>query len=99
MNKRLIELAERRERLVATIELQRGALARQVAPWRGVLSVADRGVEAVRYLKQHPGLVAGAVGFFVALRPHRAFTWLKRGWSVWKMVQKVRRRLSTVAGR
>lgn len=99
MNKRLIELAERRERLTAKIELQRGELARHVAPWKGVFAVADKGVEAVRYLRQHPGLVAGAVGFLVALRPRRAITWLRRGWSMWKMVQKVRQRLSGAAGR
>lgn len=99
MNKRLIELAERRERLTAKIELQRGELSRHVAPWKGVLSVADKGVEAVRYLRQHLGLVAGAVGFFVALRPRRALAWLRRGWWAWKMVQKVRQRLSSAAGR
>lgn len=99
MNKRLIELAGRRERLVAKIELQRSELARHVAPWRGVLSVADKGVEAVRYLRQHPGLVAGAVGFLVALRPRRAFAWLKRGWWAWKMTQKMRQRLGSVIGR
>lgn len=99
MNRRLIELAERRERLVAKAALQRDELARRAAPWKGVLAVADRGVEAVRYLRRHPGLVAGAVGLFVALRPARAFSWLRRGWSAWRMWRKLRQRLNGVAGR
>jgi hypothetical protein len=98
MNRRLIELAERRERLVAKAALQRAELARHAVPWKGVFAVADKGVEAARYLRRHPGLVAGAVGFFVALRPRRALAWLRRGWSVWRMVQKLRQRLSGAGG-
>lgn len=94
MNSRLIELAERRERLVARIAMQRGELARHAAPLKVVLSVADKGVAVVRFLQRHPGLVAGAVGLFVALRPRRAFVWLGRGWSLWKVVQRLRQRLA-----
>ena len=93
MNSRLIELAERRERLVARIALQRGELASRAEPWKGVLAVADKGVEAVRYMRRHPAWVAGAVGLFVALRPRRAISWLRRGWSLWSMAQRLRQRL------
>jgi hypothetical protein len=93
MKSRLIELAERRERLVAKIALQRGELARHAAPWQGVCAMADKGVAAARFLQRHPGLVAGVVGLFVALRPRRAFAWLGRGWSLWKVVQRLRQRL------
>jgi len=93
MKSRLIELAERRERLVAKIAVQRGQFARHAAPWKGVCAIADKGVAAVHFLQRHPGLVAGAVGLFVALRPRRAFAWLGRGWSLWKVVQRLRQRL------
>jgi len=93
MNSRLIELAERRERLVAKAAMQRGELARHAAPWKGVLAMADKGVAAARFLQRHPGLVAGAVGLFVALRPGRALAWLGRGWSLWRVVQRLRQRL------
>ncbi|BCB27731.1 hypothetical protein SKTS_26170 [Sulfurimicrobium lacus] len=96
MNSRLIELAERRERLVAKIAAQRGELARHVVPLKGVFAVADKGVAAVRFLQRHPGLVAGAVGLFVALRPRRALAWLGRGWSLWKLVQRLRQRLGSI---
>lgn len=95
MNDRLIELAERRERLIAKIAMQRGDLARYTAPWKGVLAVADKGVAGVRLLRQHPEYVAAAVGLFVALRPHRALAWLGRGWSIWTVLQRLRRRLGT----
>ncbi|MEN6585006.1 MAG: YqjK-like family protein [Sulfuricella sp.] len=96
MNSRLIELAERRERLVAKIALQRGELARHAAPLNSVFAVADKGVAALRFLQRHPGLVAGAVGLVVALRPRRALAWLGRGWSLWKLVQRLRQRLGSM---
>jgi len=93
MNNRLIELAERRERLVAKIAMQRGELAYHAAPWKGVCAIADKGIAAARFLQRHPGLVAGAVGLLVALRPRRALAWLGRGWSLWKVAQRLRQRM------
>ena len=93
MNNRLIELAERRERLVAKIAMQRGELANHAAPWKGVCAIADKGIAAARFLRRHPGLVAGAVGLLVALRPRRTLTWLGRGWSLWKVAQRLRQRM------
>lgn len=93
VNRRLSELAARRERLVTRAALQRGEIEQLVAPWKHVFAVADRGVEAVRYLQRHPALVAGAVGLFVALRPRRAIAWFGRGWWVWKMLHKARQHL------
>lgn len=93
MSSRLIELAERRERLIARAEAQRDELSRHLSPWKNVFAVADKGVVAVRYLQHHPGLVAGAVGLFVALRPRKALSWLRRGWVAWKFVKKLRERV------
>lgn len=93
MSKRLIALAERRERLVALAALQRSEFSRHLSPVKAGCAVADKGVLALRYLQQHPVLVAGGVGLLVALRPRKAFGWLKRGWFAWRMVQKLRQRL------
>ncbi|MFN3398522.1 MAG: YqjK-like family protein [Sulfurimicrobium sp.] len=95
MNSRLIELAEHRERLLARISRQRDELAHHASPLKAVFAVADKGVAAARFLRRHPGLVAGAVGLFVALRPRLALRWLGRGWSLWKVVQKLRQRLGS----
>jgi hypothetical protein len=94
MSKRLVELAERRERLVAQAALQRTEFSRCLAPVKAGCKVADRGVMVLRYLQQHPVLVAGMVGLLVALKPRKAFSWMKRGWFAWRMVQKLRQRLA-----
>ncbi len=93
MSSRLIELAERRERLVAKIALQRTELSGHMAPWKGVCAVADQGINALRYLRQHPAWVAGAVALVVALRPRKALAWMRRGWTVWKLIRNLRQRL------
>ncbi|MBZ0104151.1 MAG: YqjK-like family protein [Sulfuricella denitrificans] len=96
MSKRLIELAERRERLVALAATQRSDFSRHLSPLKAGCAVADKGIMGVRYLRQHPALVAGGVGLLVALRPRKAFGWLKRGWFAWRMVQKLRERLGPI---
>ncbi len=93
MSKRLIELTERRERLVALAALQRSTFSHNLSPLKTGCAVADKGVMALRYLQRHPALVAGGVALLVALRPRKAFVWLRRGWFTWRMVQKVRQRL------
>lgn len=94
MSSRLIELAERRERLVAKIALQRTELSGHMAPWKGACAVVDQGVSAVRYLRQHPAWVAGALAFVVALRPRKALVWMMRGWKAWKLIRNLRQRLA-----
>lgn len=97
MSKRLIELAERRERLVALAALQRSELSRKLFPLKAGCAVVDKGAMALRYLQQHPAVVAGGVGLLVALRPRKALAWLKRGWFAWRVVQKLRQRLGSVS--
>jgi len=90
MNPKSIELAERRARLVAQAEAQRTALAQGIAPWRGPLALADRGLAALHYLRSHPVLPIGAAAMVVALRPRRAVKWLQRGWVLWGTLRKIR---------
>lgn len=93
MNRTHARLAERRHHLVAQAAAQREALARRMEPWRGPLSLADRGVAAVRYAARHPGWLVGAVALLlVVLRPRRAAKWLARGWALRKLGQYLHRR-------
>jgi YqjK-like protein len=90
MNGKLTRLAERRSLLIAQAAVQRSALALNVAPWRARLSLADRGIAAVRYVRGHPALIVGAALLFAALRPRRVGTWLQRGWMAWQIGRRLR---------
>jgi hypothetical protein len=87
MTQKLIELAERRARLIAKAEAQRATLAQSVQPWRRPLAVVDQGWAAI---KRHPALVAGAAVMLVVWRPRNIGKWLRRGWVAWQVVRKVR---------
>lgn len=89
MNRKLVRLAERRSLLIAQAEAQRTLLAHNLAPWRGRLALADRGIAVVRYVRSRPGLLVAAALLVATLRPRRAGTWLRRGWLAWQ----IRRRL------
>jgi hypothetical protein len=90
MNETRIQLAQKRERLIAQAALQRATLARSVQTWRGPLALADQGLSALRYLKRNPLWVAGGVAVFVVLRRRSAGKWLRRGWVAWNMLRRLR---------
>jgi hypothetical protein len=92
MNGKLNRLAERRRLLIAQAEVQRTALALNMAPWRARLALVDRGVAAVRYVRSHPALILGVALLVAALRPRRAGTWLQRGWLAWQIGRRLRSR-------
>ncbi len=90
MNKTLLRIAVRRERIVAQVALQRQILSQNVEPWRMPLAVADQAITVVRYLKRHPEGIVGIAVLLVALRPRRIATWLERGWISWQILQSLR---------
>lgn len=90
MNQNLTQLAERRRSLVAQAAAQRIALAHDMEPWRARLALADRGVDAVRYVRRHPALLVGAALLLVAWRPRHAVKWLQRGWLAWQFGRRLR---------
>ena len=89
-------LAERRERLVALAAAQRRALAADVEPWRRPLSIADRGVSAARFIRNHPAWIVAAAVAPVALRGGGIGTWLRRGFVVFQIVRRLGGRESPV---
>lgn len=90
MNKKLLRLAGRRERLVAQASAQRAALAENIEPWRTPLALADQGLNTLRYIGRHPVWIAGVVVLIAALTPRRAGKWLGRGWMTWQVMHKLR---------
>jgi YqjK-like protein len=93
MNEELLRLAERRATLVAQADHQRDTMALAAEPWRKPLTLADQGLSALRYLWQHPLLLAGMAVTVAILRPRFIFRWAQRGWLAWRLTRGVRRML------
>ena len=93
MNKKLKILAQRRERLVLKAALQRGQLAQAVDAWRAPLALADQGLAAISFIKQHPILLVGSTAVLVRLvRKSFIGRWFGRGMMAWQLVRKVQSR-------
>lgn len=68
MNKTLADIAERRQRLLQKIALQRTELAGLARQWHRPLALADMGMQAVQAVFRHRALFAGIVTAVLALR-------------------------------
>lgn len=90
MNKKLLKLAQRRERLVSEADKQRMQLVQTVDTLRPALAMVDKGLAAIRYIKAHPLLMAGSGAVLMkVLRPSRIGKWFGRGLFAWQMVRKL----------
>lgn len=83
--RRLVELALRKERLIAHAAAQRTAIGRNVARLRGPIAVADRVVSIGRFLRAHPVLIVVAVAALVALRGRDLLSLAGRAYSIWRL--------------
>jgi hypothetical protein len=86
MNEKSHGLTQRRSELLARIAVQREEMAEIGAEWNTPLALADQGMAAVRYLRQHPLLVVGAMAIFV-IRRHRVAGLM---WGVWRVLKGYR---------
>lgn len=80
----LIELARRKERLIARGEQQRIAISVACLQWQKPLSVADRGIAIVSYLKAHPLVLAAGVVATAVVGRRNLLRWAGRGLFVWR---------------
>ena len=80
----LDEIMMRKARLAERIAGQRARLADDAAALGPLISLADRGMAAVRAIRAHPEWVAVAAGILFVLRPRRAFVWVRRGFMAWR---------------
>lgn len=97
MNEKLASLAARKQALAHKAALQRAAVAQNMQLLHEPIAVADRGLQVLRYFRQHPVLMLGVTSISGVLirRLHMArFTaLLQTGWSVFQLVRDVRETL------
>lgn len=90
---KLANLAKRREHLIAEAAAQRLMLKQQIEPLRAPLILLDRGISAVRYVKNHPAwALSTSVALLTVARPSRLSKWLQRGWVTWQVLCRLRAR-------
>jgi len=68
MKKQLADLACRRRVLLEKIASQRMEVAEISQHWQKPLALVDAGVKAVRFIHNHPALVAGGMAALLTLR-------------------------------
>jgi hypothetical protein len=97
LHERMIDVARRKERLVARCEGQRVLVAQACVRWREPARIVDRAWSVVRFLRLHPAaLVAGAAIAMVLGRRH-LLKWAGRGifaWRTWRAVSGWLRRFN-----
>jgi sorbitol-specific phosphotransferase system component IIBC len=90
MNKKLLKLTQRRERLILQAAEQRAQLAQAVDAWRAPLALADQGLVLISFIKQHPILMAGGGAVLMKLlRKSFIGKWFGRGLMAWQLVRKL----------
>ena len=86
---RLVEIARRKQRLIARAEAQRGAIGESFRQLRRPIGVVDRGLEVARFLKAHPLLVGSAVALLAVFRRRSLVSLtgsLLTAWRLWPVV-------------
>lgn len=86
---RLIEIARRKERLIARAEAQRAAIGASFRQLERPIGIIDRGLEIARFLRGRPLLVATVVALVVALRRRGLLSLAGRALSAWRLWRSV----------
>ncbi|CAN4270752.1 YqjK-like protein [Methylophilaceae bacterium] len=93
MNNSLVTLAKKRQRLVEESQMQRVAVANQLQAWHKPISMLDYAINMLRYVKQHPVLVAsGGSALLSMFKPNALSLWLQRGLLAWQILSKFRKK-------
>jgi len=76
----LADLAYRRQRLLEKIEAQRMEIAEISLDFQKPLALADTGLKAVRFIRNHPALVSGGIAALLSMRGMGIAGLAKKGW-------------------
>lgn len=80
MNSRIAEIAYRRQRLLEKIRAQRAEVTEIAKDWQTPLAAFDAGIDAVRFIRNNPGVVSGGLVALLSLRGMGMAGWVRRGW-------------------
>jgi hypothetical protein len=84
-------LQARQDLLVARSAGLRTTLGQQLQPMKAPLACADRGADALRWLRRKPLLAAAIAAAWAVLKPGSALTRLGRFWDAWSAARRVLR--------
>jgi len=85
----LIEIARRKERLIARAASERAAIGVNILRLQGPIGVVDRGLDIARFLRGHSLLVAIAIAAAMAFGRHRLASLAGGALSAWRMLRSV----------
>jgi len=91
MSQSLKELEERRKLLQSQCAHERKAFAEHFEPWEKPLSWADKGIDAVHFLKSNPLLWTSAFAALAHYKPKLASKALALGWGAVKVLKGVKK--------
>ncbi len=94
MTQRRLRLALARERLIERSQTLRRTAVEQSVALAPALRAGDQLRAAVAWIREHPGIIAGAAVGLVVVRPRRALRWGLRLWGGWRLIQQLQRRLN-----
>ena len=92
MKQRQLELALKKQALLLECAVQRQQLAQHAAGLKPLFAGADRGIEIVQWVRQHPLLLTGASVAALVLRPRFFWRLGLRGLYFWRLAQALRSR-------
>jgi len=83
--KDLADIVLRKQQLIARCAAQRAAIGGAVRDLERPIAVADRILAVVRFFREHPLVLAGAVAAIVAVRRRTLFGLAARGITAWRL--------------
>ena len=82
---RLMDIARRKERLVAQSRNQRLALGAGIRRLEGPIEMADRGLDAARFIRAHSVAVAALLGALIVFRRRSLLSLAGTVFSAWRL--------------
>lgn len=87
MNAKLRALELRRQELAHLANRERQEIAKHFEPWEKPLSWADKGIDAIQFLKNNPLLWTSAFAALAHYKPKLASKVLAVGWGAVKLLK------------